>query len=181
VTWGPPPPPPPGAPPLPPDGAQPPDGVPPQPSGGATPAPGSKKRSWRRWIVGGIAVVVVLIIIGAVAGPRPKSKNSSTSGTTAAAPGTTAAPTTAAPTTAPRTTPAPSSPKMTFGDGTWAVGKDIAAGTYQTNGGYGCYWERDKDFSGSPDSILANGNTTGHVVVTILPSDAAFESQNCGT
>jgi hypothetical protein len=68
----------------------------------------------------------------------------------------------------------------TFGDGTWAVGIDIAPGTYHAPGGSLCYWERDSTFGGGMGSILANNNATGAVVVTIAPTDRAFETSGCG-
>ena len=77
--------------------------------------------------------------------------------------------------------PEPVVPGSTFGDGIQVVGEDIEAGTYRTDGGESCYWERLSGFGGSFDEIIANDNPTGQVVVTISPSDAAFKSQRCGT
>jgi hypothetical protein len=68
-----------------------------------------------------------------------------------------------------------------FGDGTHVVGEDIEPGTYKTEGGSGCYWARLRSFSGELDAIIANDNASGRGVVTIAPSDAGFESSNCGT
>jgi hypothetical protein len=95
-------------------------------------------------------------------------------------------PTTKATTPLKATKPAPkiTKPKVTgpsFGDGTYEVGKDVPPGTYRTSGADGCYWDREKDLKGSLDSILANDNAAGQVVVTILTSDKAFKSENCGT
>lgn len=71
-----------------------------------------------------------------------------------------------------------------IGNGTLIVGKDIQPGTYKAiatdeDGGY---WERDKDTSGSVDSILANDNVDqgDQAVVTILPTDKAFKSTGMG-
>jgi hypothetical protein len=61
------------------------------------------------------------------------------------------------------------------------IGQDVQPGTYRTVGAEGCYWERDKDFTGGEDSILANDNPTGGSVVTILPTDKGFDSEGCGT
>lgn len=57
-------------------------------------------------------------------------------------------------------------------DGMWLVGKDIPAGTYRSQGAAdssipNCYWQRAKDASGALESIIANGNTVGPVVITI--------------
>lgn len=85
--------------------------------------------------------------------------------------------------TVPATT-APTGPMTTFGDGTWAVGTvpgKVAPGTYYTTGTGVCYWERDSDLTGSPNSTLANANIAGPAIVTILPTDAGFKSQSCGT
>jgi hypothetical protein len=72
------------------------------------------------------------------------------------------------------------SPPKAFGEGTWRVGSDIAAATYRTEGTDTCYWERDKDFSGSFEAIIANANPRGPAIVTIKPSDAGFTSRRCG-
>jgi hypothetical protein len=57
----------------------------------------------------------------------------------------------------------------------------VAAGNYQTTGGVGCYWERDRNLTGTEGAILANDDLSGPGVVTILPTDAAFKTENCGT
>lgn len=67
-----------------------------------------------------------------------------------------------------------------FGDGTYIVGTDIAAGTWQAPGGDACYWQRLSSFSGSLDAIIANDNPSGPVVVTIAPNDLGFSSDGCG-
>lgn len=69
---------------------------------------------------------------------------------------------------------------VTFGDGTYRVGRDIPAGTYRTRGGTDCYWARLRGFSGSLDSILANENAIGPEVVTILRTDRGFTTERCG-
>jgi hypothetical protein len=79
------------------------------------------------------------------------------------------------------TTP-PKSQFVTFGEGTWVVGKDIRAGTYRTrHDSSGCYFARLKGFSGGLDDIIANENMDGPAVVTILATDKGFESSNCDT
>lgn len=69
----------------------------------------------------------------------------------------------------------------TFGDGTYVVGTDIAPGTYQSQGGDGCYWARLSGFDGTPDEVIYSVYPTNSSVVTIKPTDAGFESINCGT
>lgn len=71
-----------------------------------------------------------------------------------------------------------------FADGTWLVGRDIQPGTYQAQppAGSGCYWERLSGLSGTLDDIIANDfGSSGQVVVTILATDVAFNSNGCGT
>lgn len=71
-----------------------------------------------------------------------------------------------------------------IGNGTLIVGKDIQPGTYKAiaTDELGGYWEREKDTSGSMDSILANDNVDqgNQAVVTILPTDKAFKSSGMG-
>lgn len=143
----------------------------------------------------GIGVLLIIIIAATTSGS--KNPNVSSTATTVASPAVAAAgpPTTIkAPPPAtikappPTTTKAPpptaaaaSGLKTTFGDGDWIPGKTIAAGTYITQGESGCYWERDSDTSGSGNGTLANDNAVGQSIVTILPTDAEFQSQGCGT
>jgi hypothetical protein len=77
-----------------------------------------------------------------------------------------------------------------FGNGDWVVGRQVAPGTYWTQGAtslppnaiYGfalvCYWERDKDLKGGP--ALGSDIIAGQDIVTILRTDGRFDSQNCG-
>lgn len=84
------------------------------------------------------------------------------------------------PTPPPTVTQAPTF--ATFTDGTFQVGSDIQPGTYRTQiSSSGCYYARLKGFGGTTDDILANNLTDYPAIVTILPSDKGFESQNCGT
>jgi hypothetical protein len=68
----------------------------------------------------------------------------------------------------------------TFGDGTYQVGADIVAGTYHTDGGSGCYWEKSTGSEGI-DGIIGNDNVTGPVTLVIEPSVKFFKSSRCGT
>lgn len=65
------------------------------------------------------------------------------------------------------------------GDGVWLVGADIESGTYRSTGGNDCYWARLKNLSGGLNGIIANG-LGANQVVTVAPSDAAFETTRCG-
>jgi hypothetical protein len=77
--------------------------------------------------------------------------------------------------------PITSSPAAPFGDGTFFVNKDIAPGTWRSNGADSCYWARLKGFSGELKDIIANGNTSTPTVVTIGSGDGGFTSHDCGT
>lgn len=70
-----------------------------------------------------------------------------------------------------------------FGDGTYLVGTDIAAGSYKTKGdsdfGVGCYWERAKDDSGEFGSIISNDYADGPSRVTIKTGEYFKASGGC--
>jgi hypothetical protein len=68
-----------------------------------------------------------------------------------------------------------------FGDGTWAVGIEIAPDTYQAPGGSGCYWARLSAFGGGLSGIIANDDAAGAVLVSIASTDKGFETKGCGT
>jgi hypothetical protein len=79
----------------------------------------------------------------------------------------------------------PPAPKTSMEDGTFTVGKDIAAGTYQVsvpagaNGVHNCYWERT-----SPQGATIQNNYVTFApqgpVVTIHAGEG-FVSQRCGS
>jgi hypothetical protein len=126
----------------------------------------------------GLLVVVVAIIVGAAA-------NTATSTRTGAASGSAdQAISLEAPTSEPRPTTAQSGPVTSFGgDGTYVVGTDIVAGTYNTVGTgdniVGCYWERLRNTSGDSSAIIALDYTHGPATVTISRSDGAFKTSGC--
>jgi hypothetical protein len=66
-------------------------------------------------------------------------------------------------------------------NGIFIVGTDLSPGTYSAPGGSSCYWARLSGFGGTTDQIIANGLGQSTVVVTITPTDAGFETQDCGT
>jgi len=70
--------------------------------------------------------------------------------------------------------------KTRFSQGTFFVGRDIAAGTYRTRGGSYCYWERLRAFTGAFGAIIANDNPRGSAIVTIKRTDLGFKSHGCG-
>jgi hypothetical protein len=78
----------------------------------------------------------------------------------------------------PTTPPPPPGPKTTIdGDGTYAVGTDIAPGAYQSAGPIGdgaCYWKRAKG-----DDIVDNALSKKAQFVQIDPTDTAFTTNDC--
>jgi hypothetical protein len=68
----------------------------------------------------------------------------------------------------------------TFEDGTHQVGADIIPGTYHTDGGSGCYWEKSTGGTGI-NSIIDNDNVDGPVTLIIEASTKFFKSSGCGT
>lgn len=79
-------------------------------------------------------------------------------------------------TTTATVTEAAAGPSATVKDGINLVGVDVQPGTYRSENGE-CYWARLSGTGGSLDDIIANSN--GATVVTIDPSDRAFESRRC--
>lgn len=65
------------------------------------------------------------------------------------------------------------------GDGTFRTGVDLVPGTYRSQGGASCYWERLRGFGGQTADIIANGAGILPQSVTIAPTDAGFRSQGC--
>jgi hypothetical protein len=136
------------------------------------------KKSRRKWpgVVGG--VVALLFVIGIANGGNTAANATAPAGSSAVT-NQGAAPAAPAPA-------APSGPLTSFGDGTYAVGTDILAGTYHTTGPnntnpMGCYWERDTDTSGNMSSIIANNVGKGPATVTISATDGAFKTAGCNT
>ena len=70
-------------------------------------------------------------------------------------------------------------PLQEFGEGTWAVGAEIAPGRYRASGS-GCYWARLRNFTGDFNAIITNDNNA-NPVVTIAATDRGFTSARCGT
>lgn len=71
-------------------------------------------------------------------------------------------------------------PPSTFTDGTYVVGQDIQAGTYQTQGSvHDCYWERTDGQGGTIANDLITFAPQGPVV-TVYAGEG-FVSERCGT
>lgn len=75
----------------------------------------------------------------------------------------------------------PSAPKTTIDhDGTYAVGTDIAPGTYSSAGPVGngtCYWKRIDN----PDGPIDNAMSKKPKIVQIEASNKAFKTTGCQT
>jgi uncharacterized protein YlxW (UPF0749 family) len=63
------------------------------------------------------------------------------------------------------------------GDGVYLVGDDVQPGTYKSEGGTACYWERQSADGDIIDNYIGSGPT----VVTIAPSDFSIEVNNCAS
>jgi hypothetical protein len=66
--------------------------------------------------------------------------------------------------------------------GTYQVGRGIPPGAYETAGGHGgrrCQWSRLKGLSAAPGDVLASGSSDGPARVTILATDAFFQTKDC--
>lgn len=79
----------------------------------------------------------------------------------------------------------PPAPKTSMGDGTFVVGKDIAAGAYQVavpagaNGVHDCYWERTSPQEATIDNDFISFAPQGPVV-TVYAGEG-FLSTSCGS
>lgn len=67
-----------------------------------------------------------------------------------------------------------------FASGRKVVGVDIAPGTYRSEGGEGCRWERLKGLSGAENDDIVEQEVTGQTIVTIEQTDKGFNSEFCG-
>lgn len=65
-------------------------------------------------------------------------------------------------------------------EGTWVVGVHIEPGTYDSEGGGDCTWERLSDATRDPDAIIESEESPEAVTVDILDGDFAFGSTGCG-
>ena len=82
-------------------------------------------------------------------------------------------------TASPMTTP--SVAKTTFGDGEWAIGKDIVAGTYTTQSAGNCRWHVESGSGGGQNGNIADDNSSGQVTIAVSSTDKVFTSEGCGT
>ncbi len=104
------------------------------------------------------------VIVGAVAGSGGTPGFSQPTAAAAAGPGTNAV----------------ASLSSSFSDGTYAVGTDVAPGSYRALGGASCSWFRLSVAGGGRVGVTAQGSGAGPVV-TIAAGDAEFQTSGCGT
>lgn len=71
--------------------------------------------------------------------------------------------------------------RTTFGDGTFLVGQDVAAGSYVSSGTGSCTWARLSGFGGTVEQVIASAGGQGPQEVTIRASDKGFTSSGCGS
>lgn len=152
-----------------------------------TEAPAPKKPLLKRWWFWLLVAIGLLIVIGLVSGGGDADDTASTSPPaepTTEEPTATEEPDEATETEAPaqpEETEEPQEPEESEfvipGEGTFAVGADIAPGIYYANSTSSfAYWARLSDASGDFDAIIANGNPSGQAVVEIREGDAFFET-----
>ncbi|GAB3883892.1 hypothetical protein [Terrabacter terrigena] len=78
----------------------------------------------------------------------------------------------------------PQGPSFVGDVGTYLVGRGIPPGTYESAGGHAgrtCHWFRLKGLTGRPADVVASGSTNGPARVTILRTDAFFQTRDCAT
>lgn len=129
------------------------------------------------WLIGAGTLIAIIVLCGVI-GAFNSNKDTTPAAAAPALPTFAAA---ATPSPLPPPPPVPAGPATTIRkDGTYLIGKDLAPGTYRSEGGSSCYWERDSDLTGGIGSIISNGLGAGQQIVTILPTDKAFKTKRCG-
>lgn len=131
--------------------------------------PSISERYWRLpWlfrigvvVVGGVAVLAALGVIGQGAG---SSRDTAPSRPAASVPAAT--------------------PAGQIGSGVWLVGVDVTPGTYRSTGsvdGRYCLWSRHDTAAGGPSDgvITSDGSFDGQMLVTIEATDVVFRTNDC--
>lgn len=150
------------------------------------------RRAWQQWAIAGVAGFILLVALVPTEEAAPDETAAATAavansnGTPSAAPAsarTEAATPQSTPTEAPTSAPtAQLTGPSGFGDGTWLVGSDVEPGLYRATDASSCYWARLSGLSGELSDVLANDIGSGFsLVVELLSTDRAFESDGCGT
>lgn len=125
-----------------------------------------KKPIYKKWWFWTLAVLIIgAIAVGTGTGEDNTAASQTTPGTTPGIPLTPTA--TPIPDPTPKPTSAPAPEPVTYGDGQYKVGEDLAAGEYTLVSDTTAYFEIAKDSTGSLDSILANDNFSNRSIVTV--------------
>lgn len=151
-----------------------------------TPAPTRRRRGLWRTLHAIAFVVVFFVGMAAGAGTSDGPSAPQSAQTPAAVTGTRTGPAPAATVKTSRpAAPAPTGPRTAFGDGTWEIGRDIAAGTYVADvpaDSLNCYWQTSRDNSGSIDAIIANDNVSPGGRASLATGKAKWVTvTGCGT
>jgi len=154
-----------------------------------TPPTAAKKRGPLRWIIGAVAIVIGLCVVGGViagiAGGNKKQPSAPAEVEPAAEESggaleseSSAPATTTAATTAPAKPAAKPAPTIA-GDDLVHVGEDVPAGTYRVATGVDgqCYWKKTSDAEGS--DIIANDIPSGGRPQVTLKNGQWFSSDGC--
>jgi len=148
----------------------------------AEPSPTTSRRPMSRALVALIivGVLVVGIVAGVLIGGGGGDDTTTTDDEEASSTGEATTTTTERPTT----TEEPTTTTTTLPgveDGTHLVPDDIAAGRWMATGSDNCFYARLSGLGGTPEQQITGVITDGGPgVVDIAPTDAAFESLNCG-
>ena len=143
----------------------------------------------KKHVIGYAATAIVAMGIGsasaadsgAVATVATPATTVTAAGAATTVPGPTVTATVEVPGSAKTVTVGPPPPAVAIpGDGTYQVGVDVKPGTYISKGPQdgNCYHARLSGSDGFSD-IIANGNTSGQIVVTIKKTDKFFETNGC--
>ena len=143
----------------------------------------------KKHVIGYAATAIVALGIGSASASGDAATSAASTptvtvtaaGAEATVPGPTVTQTVEVPGPATTVTAAAPAPAVAIpGDGTYQVGVDVKPGTYLSKGPQdgNCYYARLSGSDGLSD-IIANGNTSGQIVVTIKKTDKFFESNGC--
>lgn len=141
-----------------------------------TPPPPAKKRGPLVWILGGVAVVLVLCVGVTVLGGLLSDSNETATPAAGAAESAPASKPAAKKTTTAAAAPAKETIK---GDDLVHIGEDAPAGTYRAAEAVdgNCYWMKSKDAEGA--DIIDNGIPAGGRPQVTLKDGQWFTSQGC--
>lgn len=120
-------------------------------------------KTWKKVVATIGYLFIVLVVYGAVSGPK------STTTTSSSAASTSSTPTSSTPTSSSSTpSPQPVTPSVkTYSAGMYKIGSDMPAGEYVLTADSMAYFQVAKDSTGGMDSILSNDNFTNRSIITV--------------